>query len=200
MLLASPVAAAAADPLYEIGAALGAFSENEVQQAYPRDFGLSGSIGARGRFQVLTGFVEAGFATASTDHYRDPTFDFGPTRYWIMPVLCGFRANLEAPNRPGISRFDLGMAAVIALTHWDDVFGTNHSESTWGFAFDAGPGWAVNERWGVWLRARVMLLAPTSYGDAVGSVNHSRAELRLGTWFGRGGTVRPDPLADRSAP
>ena len=188
-------ATAAAAPLYELGATLGWSADSGIHHDYPRDYGLSASIAARGRFTVLAGYAEVGFSTAASDRDRDPTFDLGDARYWVMPILLGFRANLEDPTRSGTSRFDLGMAAVIAPTWWDDVLGTRHAGSTWGIAFDAGPGWAIGERWGVWVRGRAILLADTPYGDNLAVINHSRGELRLGTWFGRHGTARQTRVA-----
>lgn len=192
----------AADPLFELGAALGASADGGIHHDYPRDFGLSASIAARGRFNVLAGYAEVGFATAASDRDRDPTFDLGSARYWVMPILFGVRANVDPtdPTRSGTSRFDVGLAAVIAPTWWDDALRTRHAGSTWGIAFDAGPGWAIGQRWGVWVRGRALLLGDTRYGDNLGTINHSRGELRIGTWLGPNGTARRTRLVDRGTP
>jgi len=123
--------------------------------------------------------VESGLQTSGGDLIDDPTFEVN-TRYWLLPVGFGLRGNAGEPGQ----RVQLGLGLMFqsVWTWFENPRGQISSEPSFGVALDLRPEIMLNERWGLWLRQRLVLLSASAKDKS--GLNHSSGQTEIGLSFG----------------
>lgn len=135
-------------------------------------------------------FAEVGLAHASGFTYdRDPTFLFGDTQQWLLPITFGIRTALSTPDRVR-GRVYAGIGLCAALAWRDDPLRGTETGSAYGIVLELRHDLAVADRFGLFVQPRLVLLSPVDYGR-IQDTEHSNLRIEFGTSFGRAaGTAR----------
>lgn len=135
-------------------------------------------------------FVEVGLVHSSGFTYDpDPTFLFGETEQWLLPLTIGVRAGLSTPDRVR-GRVYAGIGLRIVPAWRDDPLRGTESGAALGLVVEMRHDFALAERFGLFVQPRFVLLSPVDYGR-IQDVDHTSLNLEVGTSFGRAaGTLR----------
>lgn len=112
----------------------------------------------------------------------DPTFEVDDAVFRLYPISLGIRTNVVPAASRGPVAFYFGAAVQITPTRWSVPFAASKSSPTVGMLLEIRPEVALTDRWSVWMRDRILLLADAAYGD-LGNANHSGSQLELGVSF-----------------
>lgn len=143
--------------------------------------GWAPRLGTRDAFLIC----EIGLLASSGQEFRgDPTFEQRDSKYWLVPIDLGIRADLGGNEPPSALHVYVGAALQTVWTRWQGPFGQSFREPAWGLLLELRPQYPLGGPWSLWLRTRLSWLSDVNYDGHIDPIDYSGNNLQIGLSLG----------------
>ncbi len=182
LLFITPAAWAGAR--FELGGGYFLPFDEDHREAFGAGGGLQVGISASPVDSRAEIFLDVGYLQSTgQDFPEDPTFELDDSKYRLIPVAFGVRADLLQARETQPLALLFGVSFHSIFTEWDSPFGEKESTPVAGVAVELRPEFALSDVWTVWVSQRLTLMGDASYRIRNGDIDFSMSALTAGVAF-----------------